>query len=60
MPHQERYITWKQAIIGVGIAVGMAATSLAWVDNKKLDVDNAQSMEEDIRLIKKCVIEKKC
>jgi hypothetical protein len=55
-----QYVTWRQTAGILAAVVLCSASALAWIDHKKLDVDNAQSMEEDIKLIKKCVIEKKC
>jgi hypothetical protein len=63
MTNGNTYITWKYAVGALcGIVLG-AASLTAWV---KADVDTKvsrveyQSMQDDIRIIKKCLIERKC
>ncbi len=63
MNNDSRYITWKYATGALcGIVIG-AASLTAWV---KADVDTRvtqveyQTMKDDIRIIKECLIQKKC
>jgi hypothetical protein len=55
-----KYVTWRSALGGVFAMMLLFGSALGWVDSTKLDVDDAEKIAEDIRLIKECVINGRC
>lgn len=57
------YITWKNAFIGLVALTASTGTVLAWeaTEHKQFITRvEYQSMQDDIKIIKACLIQKKC
>lgn len=53
-------VTWRNAFFGL-VALFMAAVGyMAWADSNYVSVERYNTMEDDIRQIKECVINGKC
>lgn len=57
------YITFKHAFFGLAALVASTASILVWANSEHKDyvpMAQYQSMEDDIRIIKECLIQKRC